>query len=258
MLKVTFDSNVWRIVASPDSFPNEAGITSFRKINDAIKNNELLATLAETVFTLEAIKRSGRQVFFSNYKPVINSIVSEQPDGTVKISFSMEPDRGAHPGNNHYLSKHWSDAEELGFKILHCPRMSVTTNPDLKSEWFIGVSRDIANSFGACGREIEANGCGISQLKAIGGKYAASGRPWHEGISVSPDTEQNPIAKAVAEWADGDAVASHYAYENDYICTRDIAKSGGQDSVFSQKNRAWLESKYGVKFITPEQLAAMI
>jgi hypothetical protein len=258
MLKVTFDSNVWRIVATPSAFPNERGIDSFQKINEAIANGKVLGTLAETVFTLEAIKKVGRQKFLSAYKPEIKSEAKEQSDGTIKLSFSIGPDRSAHPGSNHYLSKHWADAEKMGFKLLHCPRVSAVSNPSLEAEWFIHVTDGIANRFGACSREIESNGCGIAQLKEIGKKYAGVGQPWHQGITLSPDSEEASIAKAVAEWADGDAVAAHYGYANDYICTRDIAKSGGPDSVFSPKNRAWLESRYGVRFISPEQLAAMI
>ena len=49
---------------------------------------------------------------------------------------------------------------------------------------------------------------------------------------------------------DGDAalrlhLGAHYAYANDYLCTRDSAKSGGANSLFSLANRSWLESKYG-------------
>jgi hypothetical protein len=244
ILKVTLDSNIWRIVATPGSFSNESSIDSFRKINEAMASGELLGTLAETVFTLEAIKMKSRS--------------KEQQDGKIKISFSIGPDRSAHPGNSHYLSKHWADAEKLGFKLLHCPRVSAATNPDLKTEWFINVTHDIADRFGVCSREIESNGCGISQLKEIGKKYSGAAQSWPKGIALSPESEEAAIAKAVAEWADGDAVAAHYAYENDYICTRDVAKNSGIDSVFSSQNRAWLESKYGVKFITPEQLAIMI
>jgi hypothetical protein len=257
MMKITFDSNVWRIVATPGAFPSESGIVSFRKIKGAISSGNMSGTLAETVFTLEAIKKVGRQKFFSAYRPVMNNNPEGRPDGTIKFQFLIGPDPSAHPGSSHYLSKHWADAEKLGFKLLHCPRVAAIVNPDLKDEWFINVTNEIANRFGSCAREIESNGCGISQLKEIGKKYAGAGQPWLKGIALSPDSEEAVISKAVAEWADGDAVAAHYAYENDYICTRDIGESGGIDSVFSQKNRAWLESKYGVKFITPENLAEM-
>jgi hypothetical protein len=167
----------------------------------------------------------------------MKSAITEQPDGTVKMSLSMGPDRSAHAGNTHYLSKHWTDAEKLGIKLLHCPRVSATTSPALKAEWFISVTHNLASKFSACGREIEFNGRGISRLKEIGNRYASTGQPWHKGITLSPESEEAAIAKAVAEWADGNAVAAHYAYENDYICTRDIAKSGGVNSVFAPKNR---------------------
>lgn len=257
-LKVTFDSNVWRIVTSPDSFPKEPSISSFRKINGAVGSGEVLGRLAETVFTLEAVKKSGRQAFLACYKPVISTAANEQADGMINLSFSIGPDRSAHLGNTHYLSKHWKDAEQMGFKILHCPRIATPINSDLREEWFVGTTHEIAKRFGDCGREIESRGCGIAQIKAIGTKYAGNSQPWYEGISIAPMSEETAIGKAVAEWADGDTVAAHYAYTNDYLCTRDTAKSGGADSVFSAENRAWLESKYGIKFITPEALANMI
>ena len=258
MLKVTFDSNVWRLVASPASFPNEKEITSFNAINAAVRAGKIQATLAETVFTLEAIQKNGRQAFFAGYKPKIETTESIWGSNEVGLSISIGPDTNAHPGNSHYLSKHWADAEPLGFKLLHCPRIAGAVNPDMKQEWFIPSSNGSANRFGQCGREIEANGAGLAHLKAIGTSYAAMGQPWHSGIAASPSSEEQSIAKAVAEWADGDAVAAHFAYGNDYLCTRDIAKSAGSRSVFSPANRLWLEQKYGVRFVSPAQLAVMI
>ncbi|QIT54492.1 hypothetical protein HC341_04225 [Aquisalimonas sp. 2447] len=257
-MKVTFDSNVWRIVSSPDSFPNESAIAEFRRIHDAIAQGTIEAYLAETVFTLEAVKKSGRHQFLAEYKAKVNFEEKEQPDGSLAFSIGIGPDPNAHPGNNHYLSKHWADAEKIGFKILHCTRLATAKNPDLKSEWFIPVTHDIAERFGTIGRDIEAQDCGISQLKAIGQEYASSHEPWHAGISAAPDSEEGPIAKAVAEWADGDAISAHYAYGNDYVCTRDIAKAAGNNSVFSAANRTWLEQRYGVQFLTPEELARLV
>lgn len=257
-MKVTFDSNGWRIVSSPDSFPNDSAITEARTIHDAIAQGRIEAYLSETVFTLEAIKKPGRHQFFAEYKPKIDFEESVQPDGSIALSVGIGPDPNAHPGNNPYLTTHWADAEKLGFKILHCTRVATAKNPDLKPEWFIPVSHEIAERFGACGRDIESHGCGLSQLKAIGQRYAPSNMPWHAGISAASDSEENSIAKAVAEWADGDAVSAHHAYGNDYVCTRDIAKAAGNNSVFSAANRTWLGQKYGIKFITPEKLAKLV
>jgi len=36
MLRITLDSNVWRIVVSPEKFPNEGSLTQFKRINEAI------------------------------------------------------------------------------------------------------------------------------------------------------------------------------------------------------------------------------
>ena len=257
-MKVTFDSNVWRIVSSPDSFPNESAIAEFRTIHDAIAQGKIEPYLSETVFTLEGIKKSERHQFFTEYDPKINFGESGRTDGSIALSVGIGPDPNAHPGNNPYLTKHWEDAEKLGFKILHCTRIATATNPDLKPEWFVPVTHDIAERFGTCGRDIETHGCGLSQLKAIGEKYAPSNRPWHAGISAAPDSEENAIAKAVAELSDSDAVSAHYAYGNDYVCTRDIAKAAGNNSVFSAVNRTWLEQKYGIKFITPKELGNLV
>lgn len=257
-MKVTFDSNVWRIVSSPDSFPNETAISEFRKIHVAITQGNIKAYLSETVFTLEAIKKSGRHQFFAEYKPKINCEEKVQDDGLIVLPVGIGPDPNAHPVNNTYLTKHWADAETIGFKILHCTRIATAKNPDLKSEWFIPTTHDFAERFGTCGRDVEAHGCGLSQLKIIGQKYAPPNKPWHAGISAAPDSEEKPIAKAVAEWADGDAVCVHYAHGNDYLCTRDIAKAAGSNSVFAATNRTWLEQKYGIKFITPEELANLV
>ena len=257
-MKVTFDSNVWRIVSSPDSFPNENAIAEFSRIHDAIAQGKLEAYLAETVFTLEAVKKSGRHQFLADYKANVSFEETEQSDGSLGISMGIGPDPNDHPGNNPYLSKHWADAEKIGFKILHCPRLAAVKNPDVKPEWFVPVTHDIAEWFGAIARDIEEQGCGISQLKAIGQTYSPSYEPWHAGISAAPDSEENSIAKAVAEWADGDAISAHYAYGNDYVCTRDIAKSAGNSSVFSAANRTWLEKRFGVKFLTPEELARLV
>ena len=41
-MNVTFDSNVWRIVASPQTFPEEQSLSDFNTIIDSIRNGLLL------------------------------------------------------------------------------------------------------------------------------------------------------------------------------------------------------------------------
>ncbi|TYT74052.1 hypothetical protein [Desulfobotulus mexicanus] len=251
-MKITFDSNVWRIIASPDTFPNESSIESFKQIRKAIDENRSTPFLCETVFTLEAIKRKDRKEFFSEYKPKVN--ISEQDQGEgINVSFSIGPDKSAHPGNNSYLEKHLNDAIAIGFQIIKLPRIGGIVNPDIESNFYqhndLKAYQDMVFKVA---REIESNGAGISRIQALGKKYDSQ---WTRGIEKAPEHENGNIAKAIAEWADGDSVACHIAVNGDYFCSRDNAHKAGDTSVFSESNLGWLKSNYGFRLISPEDLA---
>ena len=82
--------------------------------------------------------------------------------------------------------------------------------------------------------------------------------PWYMGLTLTNDQQEKTlIAKAGAEWADGDTAAAHIAHQNQLFCTRDKAVSAGK-SIFDADNRAWLEREFGFKFVTPSQLAAKV
>jgi len=261
MLLVTFDSNVWRPVGDPARFPSDPMHASFQKVHDALCNGDIEGRISETIFTLEGLARADRKNLLGSYNPKITVTEEELPDGQIRIGFSMGPDASAHPGNNPYLSSHLTDALALGFKLMHCYRVAEFVNPDIKQKWYASTTMptsDIANKFGEVGRKIEDAGAGIAWVKTIGEGYAKPGEYWLEGLANAPSTEDRAIASAVAEWADADMVSAHVAYQNHYICTRDTAKAAGEKSVFSVKNRLWLEKDYDVKFISPEQLENIV
>ncbi len=52
VIHVTFDSNVWRSILSPDRFPKEKCMDSFRKIRHAIIERKVCGCLFETMLTL--------------------------------------------------------------------------------------------------------------------------------------------------------------------------------------------------------------
>lgn len=261
MLFITFDSNVWRPVGDPSRFPNDPMYPAFMRINKALRSGQIEGRLSETVFTLEGIPRADRKMLLSAYKPKIEIIEEVMPDGTIHLGVSIGPDQTAHPGNNSFLSSHLNDALALGFKLMRCHRVAGIVNPDIKEEWYVQTSvpsSDIANKFGEVGRKIEAVDAGIAWVKSIGATHAQSSESWSNGLANSSSSEDNAIASAVAEWADGDTVSAHVAYRNHYICTRDAAKAAGQNSVFSPSNRAWLARDYGVKFVSPEELKNLV
>lgn len=251
-MKVTFDSNIWRKVASPDKFPKEPSIQDIRQIKKAIDAGNITAFLCETIFTLEAIQRKGRKDFFADYRPQF-TIKENEENGGISLNFSMGPDPTAHPGNNDYLNQHLLDAFNAGFKIVKLPRIAGVTNPDIAAYFYQHEDFEKFHDM-ACkvGREIEAKNAGIFHVKELGQKYH---NQWTRGIEKAPEQETNNIAKAIAEWADGDSVACHIALGGEYFCTRDAAVKAGDKSIFSESNLEWLASTYNFKTITPEELA---
>ena len=230
-MKVTFDSNVWRIIASPEDFPNEPSIEAFKDIRKAIEENRITPFICETIFTLEAIQRKERKEFFSEYKPEVN--VSEDVEGSrIKLHLSIGPDKTAHPGNNSYLDKYLKDAIAIGFKIIKLPRVGGVVNPDIEEHFYkhqdLGSYQEKVFSVV---REIEAKEAGFFHIQKLGRKYNTD---WMTGIEQAPESEKGHIAQVIAEWADGDSVACHIAVGGDYFCTRDREKKQGV-SQFSVK-----------------------
>jgi hypothetical protein len=107
----------------------------------------------------------------------------------------------------------------------------------------------------AVAKAIESKGAGFSHIKELGERYDKN---WLSGIRNAPESENGNIAKAIAEWADGDSVACHIVIGGDYFCTRDIAKKAGDKSIFSEKNIEWLEKEFNFKIISPEDLAIIL
>ena len=113
--------------------------------------------------------------------------------------------------------------------------------------------------------EIEARGLGRARAKQIAARLAGSGTflgPWFTPLGAAKDIhEKREVARAVAEWADADSVAAHYAYGNDFFCTRNSAKAEtkrGDPAIFDAGNRAWLTETFGVQFVTLAQLAELV
>lgn len=258
-MKVTFDSNTWRKVASPDNFLKDPINADYRRIRKAINDRKVIPFISETIFTLEAIKKIDRKQFFKDYKSVQTIDVSEDEDGYVKFRFVIGPNTNAHPGNSGFLKDHFADAVRLGFNIIYLPRIAGITNRDIEAHKYkmdtatLNTYLDKVFAVGKRITELEAGDYEITQMAM---KY--NSRNGLQGIGDAPDSENGVVAKAVAEWADGDSVASHIAIGGDYFCTNDQAVSGGVKSVFSSINLAILKSEFGFTTINPTYLATLI
>ncbi|NUT60400.1 hypothetical protein HNO82_04680 [Herbaspirillum sp. C9C3] len=81
---------------------------------------------------------------------------------------------------------------------------------------------------------------------------------WLQGLGRANADEKTLVSKAVAEWADGDSIASHYGFGIQLFCSDDFAKGAGSQSILSEDNRRCLTENFGVKFVTLAQLAEML
>jgi len=258
-MKVTFDSNVWRKIATPNNFPKDPIINDYIKIRNAIDSNVIKPFLSETIFTLEAINKRDRKEFFKNYSSDVKTKVQEGENGAIKISFIMGSDENAHPGLNEFLKEHFTDASKLGFNIIHLPRIGGITNKEIESLKYEMKGKELSEYLDKVfevGTRIKSLEAGSYEIEKLGEKYGTNG--WFNGLGSAPDSENSVIAKAVAEWADGDSVACHIAIDGDYFCTNDSAKKAGSNSILSDKNVEILSKEYNFKKITPTELALLI
>jgi hypothetical protein len=159
---------------------------------------------------------------------------------------SIGPDDESHPGLPEVQSNRLKHALAAGIRLMRgaawlglpCPveirdpTLFVQTNDHDREQRQIDASA-----------RIEARGVGKAAFDVAGGWNAQPGASFNEKM----------FAKACAEWADGELVASHIAYQHDILCTNDQARAAGA-SIFDSANRAWLTAQFGVRFVTLDEL----
>jgi hypothetical protein len=88
---------------------------------------------------------------------------------------------------------------------------------------------------------------------------------WREGIGAEkkhplqyPSVEafERVVRDRLADWADFDMVAAHYAYNYDFLCTEDTGKPRS-DSIFGAAYAADVSGRFGVRTISMTNLAAV-
>lgn len=269
-MKVTFDSNAWQPAVRPDKFPANPCIADFQKINAALKRGAIEGFISETCGTLEAIGKAARAQHFAGQKAKTTVTTTPQPGGVIKISLTVGPDHSQHPGLHPIMADWIRDALAFEMRLLSAPRTGMPRprefldasggpDPTKYAQWpdpgaYIG-------RYHAVSREIADRGVGFAIIQGIGSaierRTGKSGQPWFSYFAMANPAEEAAIRKAVAEWADGDSLASHVASGAHFFCTEDQGKSAGL-SVLNADNRLWAETTHGVKFVTLAELAAKL
>lgn len=256
MISVTFDSNVWEQIADEGKRQDSE---SCQKLYDAIQNKTIEPYISKCIFMYESFPRDKRLAFFANYGLKI-SIKEELQDNAIRLSINSEPENSYNKDDLPKKLKNITEqAIELGFRILRTPRIGA---PLFKFDesWFAQdkkyTSHERNERYGQCGRYIEDLGAGKGFLQSVTNKEDKS---FIEALrECNKDVAIKKFAKIIAEWADGDTIAAHYAYGIDYFCTNDKARNAGKNSVFPKNNRQILDKKFGIKIKTPENICALI
>lgn len=262
--RVTFDSNVWRKVASPAKFPNDPHLDSYQKIHNACRAGIIQGFLSETTFTLEQIKREDRLKWVQSMGQV--SITETDVDSNqIQIRITLGPSNTVVPQITQIVQNHLDDAFEIGIRVLRSKRIAGPNSALLSnSKYFLNYTSDdeyhrYNNRNGEIVRVLETMDIGIANIKEKG-KSNTSGKvniPWFKGIASMPDSEKNEVAELVAEWADADAVATSIAHDVKYFCTNDIAKGSSGKGIVSTMSAAKskaITTKFGIQFVTPNDL----
>jgi hypothetical protein len=261
---VTFDTNTLDKAARPDRHPKDPGLIEFQRVHEALKAGLLRGFFSETVATLEGIQRGDRaKVFGSTYLATRHSEPEVQDDGKIVHKVNLEttqPDRRPlHQENERRLAA----ALRLGFRALSAPRIAMPRIDDPDKEIYVSETEQAlgprVQRFLDSASAIEARGFGTAPIMKIASRLAKRAgvtEPWYRSLDRAANLEEAEIANAIAEWADGDTVAAHIAFQIDYLCTGDQAKA--RSSIFSPTERAWLKATYGVQFITMSELAVML
>jgi hypothetical protein len=258
-LTVTFDTNTLNSVI----FPNEAQRNTSedgRAINSAIKVGQVRGFFSETLITIEGIPKKERTETLGKNRVVTSASTTSKNTITLSIGFQ-------HPPNElpPKSSERVKAAYALGMRILRSParigakHLKDERYPLYEPEGGVSALVSCMDKVNYLATKIERRHLGRAVAVKLGREFSRRANApepelWLQGLGRA----NRSVARAVAEWADGDAVAAHYGFGIQLFCTEDFASSAGTQSVFSKDNRRCLTENFGVTFVTLSQLAEML
>lgn len=243
---VVFDSNVWEYIA--DEAKRASAPPAVQALHARITTQAITPFFFEGIVNLEAIPKTARKAYLQSYRPAIMINVDNKVESQ---------SRGTPPsGLPEYLEATVEKAAALGFRFVHLPRIAAPRDPladKYKASETLAIQDRINRSF-ECLKYIESLGCGKGALMAMLNDPQKGLVP---AIQDNPIAEKK-LAKGVAEWMDGDALAATYGYGVEYFCTNDKGAGAGTNSILHPSNRTLYAQKYNVKIVTPEELITIL
>jgi len=277
-MNVTFDTNVWNRMAFPERYSDRPNYAALVKINNAIRSGQVRGFLSESFGTIESIKREDRARFHLQDVPKVEVTHNSHGPGLHCLTIGIQANHSLHPGLTKEFEEELNKALEMGMKLLSAPYVGVAVpdrlrkNPHMYAPEVFETA-DYNERFGPVASAIVARGVGGGALAALAKELTArldGPRPpeWSDREFLyrvyeyarcsNLKKEKAQIEKAFAESADGDLVAAHVAFGNEYLCTEDHGGSAIGASILDDNNRAWLKTAYGVSILSAQQLADLL
>ena len=270
-ISVTFDSNVWESIVDQEKLASHTQSEALAAIRGAIEHGQIAPYLSDVIVTLEAVKKAERAEFFRDItvqhrRRDMGTQIGE--DGTPVLSRDITISaRFDHRSPQHEkLSDALEAATNLGFRFINMPRIGWMRvedelyKPEEPTEE--AKARRLERTFEAH-TEFQGRGWGDAWTIQLG-QEAMQIDPSLVARGVIPiqafaySSTPNKIPSAVAEWADGDALAAHYGHEHDIFCTLDEGGNAGEYSILHQSHRQFLRDRFGIQVLTPADLAAFL
>jgi hypothetical protein len=277
-MRVTFDTNVWNRMVLPEKWIGCPNYDSLVRINEAIRNGQIRGFISEGFATAESISKRNRARYHVQSVPAVEVTPMLQSGGSVSMSIDIRPKHDQHPGIGEDFEEELTAALAIGVKLLTTPYIGLAVpdrlrnNPHIYAEE-VFTTTDYNERFGNAVRAINDRGVGEGALAVLAREFTEQldgSRPtgWSDRDFIyrvyeyaclsGRNKEKRQVEKAFAESADGDLVAAHIAFGNDYLCTEDRARSTVSRSVFDLENRTWLEAEYGTEIVDAKQLTSLL
>lgn len=253
MVKVTFDTNVWRRVVEIEADSRD----EYRELRRKIEDKDIEPFICEIALSLESIGRKERPEFWDSYIPKMEmsgSFENNQYSGM----FSISPDTSKHPGVHPILQDKLLQAQKLGFKILKMTNLGTVRCPDIPDSMYTFFSEssfwEYCERVAKCSDYIVSHGWGQAQYEILKNKYNLMGSSVIDCLSKVPPEKSKIFCDAIAEWVDGDSISAHFGNSNEYFCTEDRGKGAGKNSVFYEENLASIKQAFRLKVVSMSEL----
>lgn len=269
MIRVTFDSNSLDRAVRPERFPKDPHHGAYLKVRDALAAGRIKGYFSESLITLEGIENKHRVDVIGSTRLAMQGLRPyTADDGREIIEIPMRMEQARHELHPEHRARILAAAtlkvhalrgpSRVGWIRVDDPDRTIFESHDYDDALLraLELTTEVASA-------VQARGVGDALLFKIAAEFATRDNvtePWPQSLPrAQNDAERRQVQRAVAEWADGDAVSSHIGFGIDLFCSEDMGKStGGFASILDPTNRAWLASTYGVRFVTLPELASMV